>query len=260
VRLQLNSSPAAAAGEVWSWAKEGSSLARQKQESFSCATAPFVCGGEEQLVEVVKNLQPLRQTIRRRSRACKKVVEETICPVTRSGCCIDEIGASPSGHWLVTQRLSGGGQWGYDVFRSCPLAREAGVLEERGYMLSLPAFSADETRLVGGFGGCWLGGWWAHPDGDYEDAARGGQTTFGFLFVHHLPGHRVERHELRMDLPEGWLPEDPEAEIWYGARAIAPAGDGIRLTLPGGAAVEVEGPLLPVILLPTPHPAGGRLL
>ena len=182
------------------------------------------------------------------------------CPVTRSGCYIEEIGASPSGHWLVTQRLSGQGQWGYDVFRSSPLLREAGVLEERGYMLDMPKFSADETLLIGGFGACWLGGWWAHPDDDYKDSARGGRISFGFLFVHQLPRHRVERHELQMDLPKGWLPADPDAEAWYGARAIEPSGSGIRLTLPGGARVEVEGPLPPVILLPSPHPAGGRLL
>jgi hypothetical protein len=244
----------------WRSEAEGSALARQKREPFRRATAPFVCEGEEQFVEVVENPQPLRQTVRRCRRASKEVVEETVCPVTRRGCFIEEIGASPSGNWLVTQRLSGQGEWGYDVFRTCPLAREAGVWEERGYMLDQPKFSADEARLAGGFGGRWLGGWWAHPEDDYEEAARGGLITFGFLFVHHLPGHRVERHELRMDLPKGWLPEDPEAETWYGARAIAPAGEGVRLTLPGGAAVEIEGPLPPVILLPTPHSAGGRLL
>ena len=258
--MEYNNSLAAAAGEVWRWAKEGSSLARQKPKLFRRATALFVCEGEEQFVEVMDAPRPLWQTVRRCHRASKEVVEETACRVTRSGCYIEEIGASPSGTWLVTQRLSGQGEWGYDVFRSCPLAREAGVLAERGYMLDLPKFSVDETRLVGGFGRCWLGGWWAHPEDDYKDAARGGRITFGFLFVHHLPSHLIERHELQMDLPKGWLPEDPEAETWYGARAIEPAGSGIRLTLPGGAGIEVEGPLPPVILLPTPHTAGGRLL
>jgi hypothetical protein len=180
--------------------------------------------------------------------------------VLRSSCYIEEIGAAASGRWLVTQRLSGAGKWGYDVFRCCPLVREAGVIEERGYMVGLPAFSPDESRLVGGFGAGWLGIWWAHPDDDYLDPARGGRITFGFLLVHHLPGHQVKRHELQMHLPEGWRPADPEAETWYGARAIAPVGEGVRLTLPGGAAVEIEGPLPPVILLPTPHPEGQRIL
>jgi hypothetical protein len=144
---------------LWRWAKEGNSLARQKPKPFRRATAPFVCEDEEQFVEVVDGRRPLWQTVRRCLRASKEVVEETACPVARGGCYIEEIGASPSGNWLVTQRLSGQGEWGYDVFRSCPLAREAGVSVERGYMLDLPKFSADETRLVGGFGRCWLGGW-----------------------------------------------------------------------------------------------------
>jgi hypothetical protein len=58
-------------------AAEGGNMATQKHESFCCATAPFVCGGEEQFVDVVKNLQPLRQTVRRRRRASGEVVEET---------------------------------------------------------------------------------------------------------------------------------------------------------------------------------------
>lgn len=234
-------------------------MAMEQRERFCCATAPFVSVGEEQFVEVVENIQPLRQTVRRR-RASGEVIEETVRPVLRNGCAIDEIGASPSGHWLVAGRLSGAGDWGYDMFRTNPLTRESGVLNERGYMLSVPAFSPDESRLVGGFGAGWLGTWWVHPGDDYPNGARGGEITFGFIFVHQLPSHQVQRHELRMDLPKGWRPDDPDADIWTGARAIVPAGDGVRLTLPGGVAVEIDGPLPPVIVLPTPHPAGGRLL
>ena len=71
---------------------------------------------------------------------------------------------------------------------------------------------------------------------------------------------RVERHELQMNLPKGWLPDDPEAELWHGVREIIPGIDSIRLTLPGGIAFELSGPLLPVIPLPTPHPSGSTLL
>jgi hypothetical protein len=127
-------------------------------------------------------------------------------------------------------------------------------------MLDLPRFSADESRVIGGFGERWLGFWWSHPDDDYLDPARGGQISFGFVFVHHLPSHRVKRHELRMDLPNGWVPDDPDGETWLGAREITPVGDGVRVSLPGGVAWKIEGPLPPVILVPTPHPAGGRLL
>lgn len=235
-------------------------MASENREPFGRIWAPFVFEEEEQYIEVVEPPKPLWQTVRRCRRASREVIEETTCRATNLGCSIEEIAVSPSGRWVVTQRYSGQGEWGYDVFRTCPLAREAGVSEERGYMLDLPEFSADETKLVGGFGARWLGGWWAHPGDEYDDPARGGLISFGYLFVHHLPSHRVERHELWIDLPQGWIPGDPDAEEWMGASAITPEDEGVRLTLPGGVPVEIEGPLPPVILLPTPHPAGGRLL
>jgi hypothetical protein len=237
----------------------GGGNALAKKVSYRCETAAFPCQGEMQFVTVEDNRDG-SDLVRRRICHSRAIVDETICPITRAGCAIEEIAASPSGVWLVTQRFSGQGEWGYDVLRSCPLARVAGTPQEYGYILDTPMFSADETRLVGGFGKNWLGGWWAHPDDEYETPARGGLISFGFLFVHHLPSHQVDRHELQMDLPKGWLPDDPEAELWFGARQIAPVAHGVRLTLPGGVTVEIEGPLPPIIQLPVPHPAGGKLL
>jgi hypothetical protein len=224
-----------------------------------CATAPFLCRGEEQFVTVKRLFDSSGQVVRRRAWPSKAVLDETICPVGDGGCAIEAISASPSGEWLVTRRSSGQGEWGYDVFRTCRLAREAGVLSERGYLLELPRFSEDESRLVGGFGRGWLGGWWAQGDDDIDEPVRGGPVSFGFLFVHLLPSHRVTRHELRVDLPRGWLPDDPEGE-WYGPGDIAPTADGVRLLPSWGVPVEIRGPLPPVIVLPTPHPSGEGLL
>ncbi len=221
-------------------------------------TAAFLCEGKKQFVtvETSGNGQTM---LRRCGWHSKAVLDELACLTTGKGCGIEGIDVSPSGAWLVTLRHSGQGEWGYDVVRTCPLTNVAGTPEERGYMLDLPKFSDDETRLVGGFGERWLGGWWAHPDDDCETPARGGVITFGTLFVHHLPSHKVERHELRMNLPQGWVPRKPEAEVWYAARDITPtASHGVRLVLPGGASFEIDGPLPKVILLPTPDPASGQ--
>jgi hypothetical protein len=234
-------------------------MARSKPVSNSRKTGPFVCEGVKQFVEVLKGLRPLEEVVQRCKWQSKETVEETICRVTRAGCYIEEIAASPSGAWLVTQRISGQGEWGYDVFRSCPLAREAGVDQERGYILDLPQFSEDESLLIGGAGPGFLGGWWAHPEDDIEEPARGGPVTLGFLFVHRLPSHRVTRHELRVKLPKGWLPDDPNAQ-WYGPREITPTADGVRFTPSWGVPIEVEYPLPRVIHLPTPHPSGKGVL
>ena len=98
-------------------------------------------------------------------------------------------------------------------------------------------------------------------EGDYPDMpARGGPETMGFLFVHELPGHRVTRHFLSIDLPKGWIPDDPDADTWYGPQSIRPANGGVVMTLSWGITLEIEEPIPPVIWLAPPHPSGERLL
>jgi hypothetical protein len=127
-------------------------------------------------------------------------------------------------------------------------------------MIDMPRFSADETQLVG-FASSWLGGWWTHPDDDIDLPARGGRIEFGFLFVHRLPSQRVTHHKLHFDLPAGWVPTDPESDIWYAVRDIVPEAAGIRAVLPGGVPFEFVGRQLAAeIVLPAPHPSGGRFL
>lgn len=127
-------------------------------------------------------------------------------------------------------------------------------------MLDAPTFAEDESQIVGGFGQNWLGGWWAHPDDDFETPARGGEISFGFLLVHHLPSHRVERHEFKINLPKDWFPDSFESEIWHGVAKITPGADKISMELYGGVKFEIIGPPPPVIQLPVPHPTGKRLL
>jgi hypothetical protein len=171
----------------------------------------------------------------------------------QGGCAIQEFRLSESRRWLVTRRASGQGEWGYDLIATRPLERIAGVESRRGYLLELPRFSPDETRLLGGYGPRWLGGWWA-PAGDLEDPSPGGRVSFGWLFVHHLPSGESSWHELVMDLPRGYRPDDVEDEAWFGASGIEPFGPhGARILLPGGAPFEMKGPLPAVIVLPVPR-------
>lgn len=230
-------------------------MARGGRDPYYRETAPFTLDGEDQLVEVAG----VRQQVRRYRWPSREVIEGTEWPVTACGCAIEEVAVAPSGQWLVTQRFSGQGEWGYDVFATRPLARAAGVVEEKGHALDLPTFSPDESLLVGGAGRGYLGGWWAHPEDEVDDPPRGGSVSIGFLFAHRLPSHEVTRHELRVDLPKGWRPEDPWAE-WYGPREIEVRGDRVRLVPSWGVPVEVRLPLPPVIPLPVPHPSGKGLL
>lgn len=233
---------------------EQSTLAPQWPSSQR-QTAPFHCQGEQQ---VVTNGGTVR-SLRRCRWPSGEVVEEIIGPESGVGCYVFDLAASISGRWIVTQRNSGQGNWGYDVLQSCPLVRQAGIVQERGYMLEVPRFSPDETYLVGGAGRGFMGGWWTHPEDDIDEPPRPGPKTLGFVFVHRLPGHEVTRHELRIDLPPGWVPDDPWDE-WYGPRDITPTSDGVRFMLWWGVPVEVKLPLPTVIALPVPHPSGQGLL
>src|SRR5262249_42026441 len=155
-------------------------VARGDGDTYRRETAPFILGGEEQFVEVAE----YRQLVRRCRWPSREVVEEVACPVTHGGCYIHEIAASPSGNWLVTQRISGQGGGGAAGCGSAPLGGRAGVGPEGGYSLALPGFAADESVLVGGAGLASLGGWWAHPQDDIDEPVRGGPVSPGFLFVH----------------------------------------------------------------------------
>jgi hypothetical protein len=228
------------------------------RDAFNCATEPFLFEDGEQVVDVTDN--GLLQTIRRRCLPSDEIVEETQWPMTNTGCGTDEIAISPSGHWLVTQRLSGQGQWGYDVFRSRPLSRVAGVSEESGYMLGLPRFAGDESLLIGAAGDEFLGYWWSDPNDAYGTPARGGVVKFGFLFVHRLPDHHVSRHDLCIDLPRGWSPDNPDAPHWFGPSDVTPTTTGVRFTLSWGIPIEIKAPFPSVITLATPHPSGTGLL
>jgi hypothetical protein len=189
-----------------------------------------------------------------------EVVDKLLIPNTRCGCAMEEFSISPSGEWIVTRRSSGQGEWGYDVLRAHPLERQAGIPFQSGYMLEMPVFADDESFLLGGYGESWLGGWWCHPEDDFDAPARGGKVTLGWLLRHRLPSHKVTLHELTMKLPSGWLPDDPEAPTWYGPTKIRPRGKGVEMTLPGGVPHRIDGPLRKAIALPTPHPMGKKLL
>lgn len=230
-------------------------MAKISRSPYCCATGPFLLNGIEQIVEVLDH----SQTIRRAHAQSGKPFEEITHPITRCGCYIEEIGPSPSGQWLITQRISGQGEWGYDVFRTSPLTWEGGIDQENGYILDLPRFSPDESFLVGGAGPGVLGGWWAHPEDDIEEPSRGGLVAIGFLFVHQLADHRTSRCLLQVDLPKGWLPDDPWAE-WYGPREVTPTENGISMMPSWGAPFEIDYPIPETVVLPTPQPSGNGIL
>jgi len=81
-----------------------------------------------QFVEAIDD----RQTVRRGHWPSREVIDEIVIPLTHAGCHISEFNVSGSGTWITTERISGQGEWGYDVLRTAPLLRIGGVDECRG--------------------------------------------------------------------------------------------------------------------------------
>ena len=208
------------------------------------ASLPLVHEREEQYVEVVDD----RQTVRRCRWPSKEAIEELTVPLTWAGCHIYAFNVSPSGAWITTERISGQGEWGYDVFRTSPLTRVGGVDECRGYISEAPRIAADESRIAV------LASKWLHWVDD-EGPSPGGYVNVGWLYFHRLPGLEETDHEVVVHLPSGWKSEI-QRNRWHLPKEVTPVGDGVRLIPSGGLPVEIPGPLPAVIVLPTPHPSG----
>ena len=220
------------------------------------ASERFLLGGEEQYVEVID----AKQTIRRCRWPSKEVIEQVVCPLTLAGCHIEAFNVSPSGAWFTTRRLSGQGEWGYDIFRTAPLICVGGLAGGRGYIVEAPRFDADESRIAV-FASQKLYWWWAEPGvaGEEDTPAPGGYVNVGWLYFHRLPGLEETDHEVVVELPAGWKAKDPNF-LWNLPKEVMPVGDGVRLIPSGGLPVEIPGPLPEVIVLPTPHPSGQGFL
>lgn len=182
---------------------------------------------------------------------------------TPAGCSIQHIAASPSGAWAVTSRYSGQGEWGYDVLKIerhgafFDLVEAGGDKERSGYMSGVPVFSNDESFVVGCFGAWLHGGWWSSKaDAPFSTPSEGGDVSVGTLFVDHLGSNHYHEHDMRVRLPSGWLPEDPESSRWNVLRRLEPTADGIRFVGPGGITQELSEPFPEAIYLSTPSTEG----
>jgi hypothetical protein len=222
-----------------------------------CESPPFSLA-EKQRMLMVRRIA-YNDIISLRRWPSRAEVERCSVEITSSGCGITEIAVSRSGRWAVSQRSSGQGEWGYDLFSTSPMQRVAGIAERCGYIAETPQFSADESKLAGGYGNDWLGSWWTDSEDDWSEPARGGLLEIGFVFIHDLLDHCVSLHELVVQVPRGWVPDDPEEAMWSSPTNIVPTEHGFSMTLPGGVPFSVEAPGERV-QLPLVHPSGGKLL
>lgn len=217
------------------------------RHDYYLRTSPvFALAGEQLYLEVIDDVQ----TVRRCRWPSDEVIESVTVPLTHAGCHIESFHVSPSGTWATTERLSGQGEWGYDIFQTSPLQRLGGVDELRGFIREAPRFAADESRIAV-LASRWLN--WVQDED--EVPSDGGLVNIGWLYVHRLPDLTETDHEVVVKLPAGWKAER-KAEFWYLPRGVTPVGDGLRVGDWCGRVCDIPGPLPEVIVLPTPHPSG----
>jgi len=176
-------------------------------------------------------------------------VAELRIPVDPSGCAVEDVVASQSGRWASTQCFSGQGECRFDIIDLESMKRVGGVGEMHGYILETPAFAADESRVVA----CCtprLGAFWA-PGGYFEDEpSPSGVIELGTLYEFRFDSHALHACKLELEIPRGWLPEDPDSDVWYGPTGVLPIEGGLRMVLPGGDRFEHRGSLPVVLRLP----------
>ena len=210
------------------------------------SSPPFTLNGEELFIEVIDT----EQTVGLCRWPSKEVVEQTVIPLSHHGCHLESFLVSPSGKWVSTERLSGQGDWGYEILQTSPLRWVGGAENIRGYINEPPRFAADESRYAV-FGSLTLR-WVEDTTTVFTD---GGWVNVGWLYLLRIPHVEVSDHEVVVRLTPGWKAEQ-RSQDWHMPKGIEPVGDGLRIHDWCGQACDIPGPLPETIVLPTPHPSG----
>jgi len=144
-------------------------------------------------------------------------------------------------------------EWGYVLIDIAVQSQLPTSLVHPVLTLSPPAFSLD--------GQCILScnpappGWWTDDSDDYEQSpSQGGERSVGTITVHDISTNRITEHDVRVDLPRGWIPDHPDRSEWYriwGPEFIAerefafwlPDDQQMSASLPLPAIVKVPGTL-----------------
>lgn len=134
-------------------------------------------------------------------------------------------------------------RWGYELVE-LPSLRQLPIRFTYAYpTLCPPAFSLD-GRFVVSCNSVAVG-WWTDDNDAYEETpSPGGEFELGVISVHDLASGNVSLHEVWVDLPEGWMPDDPGRAEWneiWGPEFIS--ATTFRFWLPDGGAETVSLPL-----------------
>ena len=143
--------------------------------------------------------------------------------------------------------------WGYVLLDLEKRQQLPASLYWRSATLSPPAFSPNDVVAVS----ChyFRDGWWTDEIDDFwEYPSPGGLRKVGTISVHDLATNQIANHDVLIDVPPGWLPDNGDRSDWnmiWGPDFISerefkiwlPDGSTETLALPLPAQIEIRRPL-----------------
>lgn len=142
--------------------------------------------------------------------------------------------------------------WGYVLMDLESMRQQPASLYWRSATLSPPGFSPDDALAVS----ChyFRDGWWTDEIDDFwEHASPGGLRKVGTISVHELASNHVSNHDVLIELPRGWLPDNGDRSDWnmiWGPDFVEPRA--FSIWLPDGSTETLSLPLPPKVEIRRP--------
>lgn len=142
-------------------------------------------------------------------------------------------------------------EWGYIGINLVAQKQIDLTLEFNTTTLNLPAYTPDGRFIIA----CnpYRPRWWSDDPDDVEAPSPGGERTFGTLSVHEVRTGEVTFHELAVQLPQGWIPDEPDDPDWsaaWGPEVLS--NEELLLWLPDHTPLTLTLPLSERIVLKSP--------
>lgn len=184
--------------------------------------------------------QGIKHSLQRLNSRFEVVAQMEIC-VPHGG--VEYLVMSPKGDLCLATWLDQN-EWGYVTIDVKDWVQREAHLNWPSPTLSPPAFSLDGTQVVA----CHShrDTWWHEEHGDdaEEIPSPGGSWLVGVVTAHDLAASTVNRHDVRVTVPKGWLPNDPYDSVWHYLWGPEFLSDRkFRVWLPGGREKIFDLPL-----------------
>ena len=182
----------------------------------------------------------IRHSLKRLEAEAYNVIDEMDICVETGG--VERLVLNNSGNGCLATWLDQS-SWGYVSIDLAAMKQLPGGFSSRPNSLAPPSYSPDDSVVVS----CnyYKSGWWTDEIDDYWDyPCPGGLRRVGTINVHDIASDTASRHEVLIDLPEGWIPVDPDNSHWdaiWGPQFVSE--DEFRIWLPDGSSELLQFPL-----------------